>query len=132
MLAIVILIASMWIRHTRGNAGLSAQVNKIARTKKAVVFEIYSYLSVLAWLVFALPLLDFMTFSKFVTYQDGGLQSYFGWMTSQQASVYFVLMMMNIIGAKAFMTLAELAGMLRRTRVLLISRGMFLIWEPEN
>ena len=132
VLAIVILIASMWIRHTRGNAGLSAQVNKIARTKKAVVFEIYSYASLAVWFALVLPWADLFTFQKFSHFQDGGLQPCFGGMTSHDASIYFVVMLMNILGAKAAMTLAELAGLLRKGRVRMVPHGFFLVWMPER
>ena len=83
------------------------------------------------WFVLVLPWADLFTIQYFSHFKDGGLESYFGWMTSREASMYFVLMFVNMLGAKAAMTLAELSGLLRQGRVRLIPHGWMLVWTRE-
>ena len=131
VLAVVVLVAHLYLKHVYGVRGSAEVVNKLAGTKKIVVFEIYSYLSLAVWFALVLPWVDLFTFQKFSHFAEGGLQTYFGFMTSKQADMFFVVMFMNILGAKAAMTLAELAGLLRRGRVQCIPHGWFLVWKPE-
>ena len=85
------------------------------------------------WIALALPWIDLFTFGWFTHIKDGGLESYFGRMTSHDASIYFVVVvLMNIIGAKAAMTLAELAGLLRKGRVRMVTHGPFWVFMPER
>ena len=132
VLAVILLITYFYMKRAYGIAGSTEKINRLAGTKKVVMFEIYSYASLAVWFALVLPWADLFTFQKFSHFQDGGLQTYFGWMTSHDASIYFVVMFMNILGAKAAMTLAELAGLLRKGRVRMVPHGFFLVWMPER
>ena len=132
LLAIVLLITHFYLKHAYGIAGSTEKINTLAGTKKVVAFEIYSYLSLIAWFALVLPWADLFTVQYFSHFKDGGLETYFGWMTSHEASIYFVVMFMNILGAKAAMTLAELAGLLRKGRVRMVPHGFFFVWMPER
>ena len=132
-LAVVLLITYFYMKRVHGIAGSTETINqKFAGTKKVVAFEIYSYLSLAVWFALVLPWADLFTFQWFSHFENDGLQTYFGWMTSHDASVYFVVMFMNILGAKAAMTLAELAGMLRKGRVRMVPQGFFFVWMLER
>ena len=132
MLAVVLLITYFYMKRVYGINGSTEKVNTLAGTKKVVTFEIYSYLSLAVWFALVLPWADLFTFQWFSHFENGGLRSYFGWMTSHNASVYFVVMLMNILGAKAAMTLSELAGLLRKGRVRMVPHGFFFVWMPER
>lgn len=132
-LAIILVITYFTMKRVRGIAGSTEIINqKFAGTKKIVAFEIYSYLMLAVWFALALPWVDLFTVQWFSHFQNDGLQTYFGWMTSHDAGVYFVIMFMNFLGAKAAMTLAELAGLLRNGRVRMVPHGMFFVWMPER
>lgn len=128
MLAAILLVTYFYMKHVYGIQGSTKIINQFAGTKKIVVFELYSYLSLVVWFAFALPWVDLFTFQWFSHFENEGLRTYFGWMTDHEASIYFVVMFFNILGAKAAMTLAELAGLLRKGRVRMVPHGIFFVW----
>lgn len=129
-LAVILLLAYFSMKHMYGIAGATERINTLAGTQKVVAFEIYSYLSLAVWFALALPWVDLFTFQWFTHFENHGLRSYFGWMTDHEVSVYFMVTSMNILGVKAAITLAELAGLLCKGPVLMIPRGPFLVWMP--
>ncbi|HEU0050785.1 MAG TPA: hypothetical protein VFQ60_01885 [Patescibacteria group bacterium] len=132
-LAIILLITYYLLKHVYGIMGSTEIINrKFARTRKITAFEVYSYFSLAVWFVLALPWIDLFTVQWSSRFENDGLRSYFGWMTSGEATLYFAVVFFNILGAKASLTLAELAGLLRKGRVQMIPRGLFHVWMPER
>ena len=128
VLAVTLLVTYFYMKHACGIAGATEKVNMLAGSKKIVMFEIYSYISLIVWFALALPWVDLFMFQWFSHLENDGLRTYFGWMTDREASIYFVVMFLNILGAKAAMTLAELAAMLRKGRVRMVPHGIFFVW----
>lgn len=127
-LAVILLITYFLMKRVYGILGSTERINTLARTKKVVAFEFYSYLSLVIWFALALPWVDLFTFQWFSHFENDGLRTYFGWMSDHEVSIYFVVMFLNILGAKAAMTLAELAAMLRKGRVRMVPHGIFFVW----
>ena len=133
LLAVALLVTYFCMKRVYGITGSTEVINrKFAGTRKIVAFEIYSYISLTVWFALVLPWADLFTFQWFSHVEMHGLWTYFGWMTSHEASIYFVVMFFNILGAKAAMTLAELAGLLRKGRVRMAPHGFFFVWMPER
>ncbi len=131
MLAIVILISTVYLKKVHGLDGFNRQVNTLAKSKTIVVFEVYSWFSIVVWVTLALPWVDLFTANYMSGFKSGGVTTYFGWMSSKQAGAYFVLMFMNILGVKAAMKLTEIAAMLRRGRVHLVRPAWgAMVWMP--
>lgn len=130
--AICFLITHLYMKRTYGLPAYNEKINKLAKTKTIVVFEIYSYLSCAIWLALVLPWVDLFTFHFVSNFKDDRVITYFGSMTYHQADIAFIVAFFNILGVKAAMNLAEVADILRRGRVRMIQipRGMML-WKPE-
>lgn len=131
LLAVVILITSVYLKKVYGLTGLNQRVNKLAKTKSVAIFEVYSWISIAIWLALALPWIDLFTANLFSSFKDDGINTYFGWMSSKQAEVYFALMFMNILGVKAALKFTEISPMLRRGHVHLVRHVWgALVWIP--
>lgn len=130
--AIVFLIHLLVYKKRFGVEALASKANEFARTKTIVAFEAYSYISLAVWLALVLPWVDLFTVQLTTSFKDGGVVTYFGWMSSKEAGTYFVVVFLNILGVKGGLNLIDIAGMLRRGRVRLlqIPHGM-LLWRPE-
>ncbi len=131
-LAVILLLTFYYLKLRYGIQGMTERVNRLAGTRAIALVQIYAYLSVVVWIALALPWIDLITIQKLSQFKDGGMDSYLGWMTSRQASIYFVLMFFNILGAKAALPVAELASLLRRGRVRMMKWGIFFVWKPEE
>ncbi len=132
LLVAALLIIHWYLRNAHGIVGSTEVINKLAGTRKIVAFEVYSYFSLAVWVVLVLPWVDLLTFQWFSHFKDDGIKTYFGWMTSREGSIYFLAVLLNILGAKGAMTLAELAGLLRKGRVCMVPRGIFWVFMPEQ
>lgn len=131
LLAVLILFVSVYLKKVYGLTGFNQQVNRLAKTKTIVVFEVYSWVSMVIWFALALPWVDLFTANLSSSFKDDGINTYFGWMSSKQAGIYFVLMFMNILGVKAALKFTEITAMLRRGRVHLVRPAWgALVWMP--
>ncbi len=131
LLAVALLLSFYYLKLRHGIDGMTEKVNKLAGTRAIILVQIYAYFSMLVWVALALPWIDFITIQKISQYKDGGMESYLGWMNNKQATIYFALMFLNIIGAKAALPVSELANLLRKGRVQMIEWGLFFVWKPE-
>lgn len=131
VLAVLLLVVRFHMKRTYGVAGFAEKINSLAGTKTIAAFEMYSYLVLVAWLALALPLADLFAFQWFSHFENRGLRTCFGWMTSHEASNYIATVLLNILGAKAALVLVEISGLLRKGRVRMVPRGIFQVWMPE-
>ena len=131
VLAIVILISNIYIKKVYGLSDFNRRVNGLAKSKQIVVFEVYSWCSMFVWFTLALPWIDIFTFNYSSSFKDGGLYTYFGWMSSEQAGMYFILLFINILGVKAALSITQITRMLRRGRVYLVRSAWGAVtWIP--
>jgi hypothetical protein len=123
VLAVAILVALLYTKHVYGVRGLNNKVNqKFAGKKFVAVFEIYSYVVLVAWVAIALPWLDLFTFGYSTKFSEHGIITYFGQFEGRQAD----------IAAKAALNLVDLAHILKQGRVVILQpTKMFMIWKPE-
>lgn len=131
VIAVALLVVNFYMKRTYGIDGTTERINRLAGTKKIRAFQIFSYVSMVAWIALALPWIDLTTFGWFSHFENRGLRTYFGWMEHNEASTYFFVMFFNILGAKAALVLAELSGLLRKGRVVMVPRGIIHIWMHE-
>lgn len=131
LLAIALVVAFLVLKFMYGVRGVNQIINFLAGSRNTLAIEIFSYSSLAAWFALVLPWMDLLTVQWFTRFQDDGMVSYFGQMKGRDVDIYFVVMFFNILGAKAAMTLAELARMLRKGRVLLIPRGPLWVFMSE-
>ena len=132
-LACILVIAEIAVRRvTRDPQASSRWLNRyFASRPTALLMQIVSALAVMAWLAIMFPWIDLFTFQVFVDFtHDGGLVSYFGEVSSEDASLWFVVGCLNILTAKAAPTLIELFGLLRHGPVVRIPLGVFHMWAP--
>lgn len=132
VLAILLLVAHFYCKWQMGLRKYNEVINgALAGKKKTILFGIYSYSITIAWLVFALPFLDLVTFRWFTEFQDHGILTYFGSLSDKTANFYFLLIFFNILGVKAALNLGEAALLLHKGRVRLIPTKFGMIWAQE-
>lgn len=104
---------------------------EFAGKKRTVLFAVYSYSVIFAWLALAAPWLDLFTFRWFTHFQDHGIMTYFGLMEGKTADTYFLVMFLNILAVKAALNLGEAAMLFSNNRVKLVPTHLGMVWLRE-
>ena len=133
LFAIVFMIASLYVEFRFGIDKFAKIVNeRYAKKKALIIFEIFSWLVVVVWLVLGLTFVDLTTFQFFTHFEGSGVSTLLGSMDSRKFDVYFLVMFFNILGVKAAWLFAQVAHILRKGYVRLIKRGFFIAVIPEK
>jgi hypothetical protein len=121
----------MWFIQRRGDINaLEDFVNRRFNDRKLIgIFQIAAYAAVIAWIMVAFPVIDFTTFGFVTTLDDTALHTLLGDVPRKLGDFYILAMFMNILGAKAALKMAELAGVLKTGPVEIRKIGIFLIWS---
>ena len=137
LFAIVFVVATVGIRFLGGVEGYNRYINnRFAGKKSVIVFEIYSYLVLLAWLTTFLSFADLFTIQKFAQFRDYpyyDILTWFGPMSYRQGDIHFFFLFFNILGIKAALNMVEVARLVRQGRVRIhkLPYG-FLLWTRET
>jgi len=130
-IAVIVLVMGYHrIKRRRGISGVAETINRnfVGRQAPIVAFEIFSFVSIMAWFWLALQGVWSMVH---YTIGDGGFKTYFGWVTSRQAEIYFLIVLFGGASMKAAISLIELAGLIRKGRVSVTVKKGFYVWESE-
>lgn len=131
LVTIALLGLQIYLKWKLGLAGFVVKINTLAGTKTVTLFKFYSYVSLVACAALVLPWFDLFTIEWINQHENGGFRTYFGWMTSHEADIYFVIALMNIIGIKGGMKVIELTRALEKGPLWVFQHAFLEFWVAK-
>jgi hypothetical protein len=95
------------------------------------LFQVYGTVSIILWINATLSFFDAVG-PRYYNYIEGG-NIVFWWniLPAKSGDSFFLLIMLNIVGAKGFLLLNSLAGLLKKGPVHVYRRGIFTIYKNK-
>ncbi len=133
--AMFLVVLWTYLKWTRGKQGAVEQLNRLAKSKTALFVQYYSYVAVGAWLILVASLADllfFHQFSHFGEFSDDPAMTWFGPLQGRSGDIYFLVIILNVITAKASVVIGPLSRMLRQAPVGMTDFGWYEAWSTQR